>query len=117
MDLKYDIYTIKNSQGTGENRQYVRLVQHEPMTDKELEAAIQNRCSLTKGDVAAVLRELHDICVQEFTMGRRVHIPELGYFSLAASLEMPEEQPDRKITGKEVRLAGINFRPESSLMD
>ena len=22
MDLKYDIYTIKNSQGTGENRQY-----------------------------------------------------------------------------------------------
>ena len=50
MDLKYDIYTIKNSQGTGENRQYVRLVQHEPMTDKELEAAIQNRCSLTKGD-------------------------------------------------------------------
>lgn len=70
MDLKYDIYTIKNSQGTGENRQYVRLVQHEPMTDKELETAIQNRCSLTKGDVAAVLRELHDICVQEFTMGR-----------------------------------------------
>ena len=87
------------------------------MTDKELEAAIQNRCSLTKGDVAAVLRELHDICVQEFTMGRRVHIPELGYFSLAASLEIPENQPDRKITGKEVRLAGINFRPESSLMD
>ena len=88
MDLKYDIYTIKNSQGTGENRQYVRLVQHEPMTDKELEAAIQNRCSLTKGDVAAVLRELHGICVQAFSMGRRVHIPELGYFSLAASLEM-----------------------------
>ena len=117
MDLKYDIYTIKNSQGIGENRQYVRLVQHESMTDKELEAAIQNRCSLTKGDVAAVLRELHDICVQEFSMGRRVHIPELGYFSLAASLEMPENQPDRKITGKEVRLAGINFRPESSLMD
>lgn len=117
MDLKYDIYTINNAQGTGKSRQYVRLVQHEAMTDKELEAAIQNRCSLTKGDVAAVLRELHDICVQEFSMGRRVHIPELGYFSLSASLEMPEGQPDRKITGKEVRLAGINFRPESMLMD
>lgn len=117
MDLKYNLYTIRNSQGTGESRQYVRLVQHEPMTDKELETAIQNRCSLTKGDVAAVLRELHDICVQEFSMGRRVHIPELGYFSLSASLEMPEEQPNKKVTGKEVRLAGINFRPESTLMD
>ena len=117
MELKYDIYTIKNSQGSGEDRQYVRLVQHEPMTDKELEAHIQNRCSLTKGDVAAVLKELHDICVQEFSMGRRFHIPELGYFSLSASLEMPEENPDKKITGKEVRLTGINFRPEAKLME
>lgn len=117
MELKYDIYTIKNSQGSGEDRQYVRLVQHEPMTDKELEAHIQNRCSLTKGDVAAVLKELHDICVQEFSMGHRFHIPELGYFSLSASLEMPEENPDKKITGKEVRLNGINFRPEADLMN
>ena len=117
MELKYDIYTIKNSQGSGEDRQYVRLVQHEPMTDKELEAHIQNRCSLTKGDVAAVLKELHDICAQEFSMGRRFHIPELGYFSLSASLEMPEENPDKKITGKEVRLTGINFRPEADLMN
>lgn len=117
MELKYDIYTIKNSQGSGEDRQYVRLVQHEPMTDKELEAHIQNRCSLTKGDVAAVLKELHDICVQEFSMGRRFHIPELGYFSLSASLEMPEDNPDKKITGREVRLTGINFRPEADLMN
>ena len=49
MELKYDIYTIKNSQGSGEDRQYVRLVQHEPMTDKELEAHIQNRCSHNQG--------------------------------------------------------------------
>ena len=116
MDLKYDIYTIKNSQGTGENRQYVRLVQHEPIDRQGVGSSHSESVLAHQGDVAAVLRELHDICVQEFTMGRRVHIPELGYFSLSASLEMPEEQPDRKITGKEVRLAGINFRPESSLM-
>ena len=38
-----------------------------------------------------------------------------GIFSLAASLEMPEENPDKKITGKEVRVTGINFRPEAKL--
>ena len=32
MELKYDIYTLNNAQGTGEKRQYVRIVQHEPMT-------------------------------------------------------------------------------------
>jgi len=29
---------------------------------------------------------------------------------------MPEDNPDKKITGKEVRLRGINFRPEASFL-
>lgn len=116
MDLKYDIYNISNAAGSGEQRKYVRLKQQEAMTASELEATIQNRCSLTKGDVAAVMKELHDIAVQEFSMGRRFYIPEIGYFSLSIGLEMPEDNPDKKITGKEVRLRGINFRPEASFM-
>ena len=86
------------------------------MTAQEQEATIQQRCSLTKGDVAAVLFELHDIVVSEFSMGRRVYIPELGYFSLAVNLEMPADKPNKKITGKEVRLRGINFRPEAGML-
>ena len=117
MELKYDIYMLNNVQGTGEKRQYIRIVQHEPMTEKQLQEKIQNRCSLTKGDVAAVLAELHDLMVEEFSLGRRFYIPEIGYFSMSASLEMPEENPDKKITGKEVRITGINFRPEGKLME
>lgn len=116
MDLKYDVYTITNAEGSGEERKYVRLKQHEAMTAHELEATIQQRCTLTKGDVAAVFSELHDIVVTEFSMGRRVYVPQLGYFSLAVNLEMPEDNPDKKITGKEVRLRGINFRPEAGLL-
>lgn len=117
MELKYDIYSLHNSQGTGENRQYVRIVQHEPMTEKQLQEKIQNRSSLTKGEVAAVLAELHDLLVEEFSMGRRFYIPEIGYFSISASLEMPEENPDKKVTGREVRITGINFRPEGKLLE
>lgn len=116
MELKYDLYNIHNAVGTGENRQYVRLVQHEPMTAKQLEAYIQQRCSLTKADVKAVLSELHDLCVQAFSEGRRFYIPEIGYFSLSAGLEMSEDNPDKKVTGKEVRITGINFRPEASIL-
>ncbi len=86
------------------------------MTARELEATIQQRCTLTKGDVAAVFTELHDIVVSEFSMGRRVYVPELGYFSLAVNLEMPEDNPDKKVTGKEFRLRGINFRPEAGFL-
>ena len=116
MELKYDIYSIQNAVGTGEQCKYVRLKQYEPLTAKELEAKIQNRCSLTKGDVAAVLSELHDIAVEEFSQGRRFYIPEIGYFSLSVGLEMPEDNPDKKITGKEVQLTGINFQPEKMLV-
>lgn len=116
MELKYDIYSIANSQGSGEERKYVRLKQQQAMTASELEATIQNRCSLTKGDVAAVLAELRDIAVREFSMGHRFYIPEIGYFSLSIGLEMPEDKPNKKITGKEVRLRGINFRPEASFL-
>lgn len=35
---------------------------------------------------------------------------------MSASLEMPEENPAKKITGKEVRITGINFRPEEKLV-
>ncbi len=116
MELKYDVYTLNNATGSGEKRNYVRVLQYEPMTAGELQAKIQQRCSLTKGDVAAVLSELHDILVEEFHLGRRFYIPEIGYFSMSASLEMPEDKPDKKITGKEVRITGINFRPEASLL-
>ena len=116
MELKYDIYTIKNAVGSGEDRQYVRLVQHESISEKQLQARIQDRCSLTKGDVAAVLAELHDTVIEELASGNRVFIPGIGYFSLSASLEMPEDKPDKKITGREVRVTGINFRPEATLL-
>ena len=116
MDLKYDIYSIKNAEGSGKTRQYVRLTLNDTMSADELKTKIQQRCTLTKGDVAAVLSELHDIAVQEFSMGRRLYVPELGYFSLSLGLEMPEDNPNKKITGKEVRLRGINFRPEASLL-
>ncbi len=116
MELKYDVYTINNATGSGEERTYVKVKQHEPMTAAQLQEKIQHRCSLTKGDVAAVLAELHDILVEEFHLGHRFYIPEIGYFSMSASLEMPEDNPDKKITGKEVRINGINFRPEASLL-
>lgn len=114
--MKYDIYTLHNAQGTGEDRQYVRVIQHEPLSEKALLERIQKRSSLTKGDVAAVLSELHDIAVQEFSEGRRFYIPEIGYFSLSAGLEMSEEDPDKKITANEVRITGINFRPEAKFL-
>ncbi len=116
MLLKYNICTLNNSEGKGESRQYVRLMQDEHITAKQLQQQIQNRSSLTRGDVVAVLSELRDLAIHEFQLGHRFYMPGIGYFTMAASLEMAEESTDKKITGKEVRLTGINFRPETGFL-
>lgn len=116
MELKYDLYAINNFRGTGEERKYVRLMMRDPMTARELESAIEQRCSLTKGDVAAVLSELRTLCVQAFKEGRRFYLPQIGYLSLAAALDTGQSKANHNIIGHDVRLTGIKFRPEASLM-
>lgn len=116
MNVNYDIYIINNASGQNKTRKYVQLKQADPMTETELQKTIQSHCSLTKGDVAAVLTELHDIVIREFAMGRRVYIPGLGYFSMSAEIDALNKNSEKKITGKEIRLRRINFRPEKGIM-
>ena len=42
---------------------------------------IEARCSLTAGDVMAVLSELNDVIGEELQNGRQVHLEGLGYFA------------------------------------
>lgn len=116
MELKYDIYALQNAEGTGEERKFVKLMQQEPMGADELARRIEERCSLTKGDVKAVLSALRDCAVQEMSGGKRFYVPELGYFSLAVGLEKNDDAEDKKIRGNDIRLRGINFRPEKQLV-
>lgn len=64
MELKYDIYTLNNAQGTGEKRQYVRIAQHLAY-DREATArenpepllTHQGRCGCGVGRAYDLLRE------------------------------------------------------------
>lgn len=116
MELKYDVYTIQNAEGTGEERRYVRLQQQDPKSGNELARSIEERCTLTDSDVKAMFAVLHDYAVQEMSEGRRFCVPGLGYFSLSVELEQDSEQPDKKIRGNDIRLRGITFRPEQQLV-
>ena len=124
MEVKFEIGTINNAEGKGIARKYIRLQQEEPMTDDELASAIEHECTLSRADIKAVFEALRYHVTRSLSSGRRFHLPKLGYFSLAASLTNPEEQltnskkqkQQRKITGRDISLRGINFQPEDSLM-
>ena len=115
MDIHYDIHTLKNSEGKDEERKFVFLQQREPMSDDEMEARIQDACSLTRGDVRAVMSEVRELLVSELSSGARFHLPGIGWLSLTASLDKEATKPGHKITGNDILMNGIQFKPESKL--
>lgn len=117
MSIKYEIHSIKNSEGTGKERHFARIFEQEPMSGAQLESHIQDNCSLTKGDVQATLITLRDCIVHELSRGNRVYIPEIGYFSLSVGLDMPEGRPIDKVRGDYISVRNIKFRPEGVLLD
>ncbi len=116
MSIKYEILPIRNAQGKGEDRHYARILTNSPMTSHEIEDYIQSSCSLTKGDVRAALSALRELMLQKLVSGSRFCIPEIGYFSLAVKLNLPEGTPIGKVRGDHIRVRNINFRPAETLL-
>lgn len=77
---------------------------------------IRQRCSLTPGDILAVLSELNEVIGEELREGRQVHVEGLGYF--APTLEVTEKvTPDMplKVRNRKVRFKDVRFRMDKSL--
>lgn len=117
MAIRYEIHTIENSEGKGNERQYVQLMQNRGLTPRRLAEAIQEMSSATEGDVNAVLSALTYFARRELVQGRRFHLPGLGYLSLSVGFKVPPEKLGKKLTARNLRVRGINFRPEASLLD
>lgn len=116
MNIEYEIYTLSNSGGTGDERRFVRLKTGKPLTVKQMGLLIQNAASVTSGDVKAVMSAMHDLVRHELCLGRRVYLPEIGYLSLSAGITQPEQKADGRITGRNISVRGINFKPDVTLL-
>lgn len=116
MSIKYEIHSIKNSQGTGKEHNVARIFEREPMTAERLKSHIQDSCSLTKGDIEATLSALREHMIYELSHGNRFYIPYIGYFSLSVDLNMPEDKPINKVHGDYISVCDIKFRPDAAML-
>ncbi len=117
MSIKYEIQSIKNSDGTGEERYFARIFEGVPMSAGQLKESIQSSCSLTKGDVEAALSALREYMVRELSQGNRFYIPSIGYFSLSVDLDIPEGVSADKARANYIGVRNIKFRPDASLLN
>lgn len=116
MNIKYNIQSIKNAQGNGKDREFVRLYENGPLSPRQLEEHIRNHTSLTLGALHGVLDTLGDCMAHALSEGTRFHLPGIGYFSLGARLDKPDSAADGKIRGNQIKVDGIKFRPEARLL-
>lgn len=116
MSIKYEIHTIENSEGSGEMRHFARIIDNQPMTPNHFERHIQETCSVTKGDIEAVLSAVRDCMVNELIRGNRFYLPYIGYFSLSVGLDMPEGKPIDKVRADYINVRQIRFRPERTML-
>ena len=116
MNIKYNIESIKNSEGTGRDRRYVRLYENAPLNPNQLEEHIRNHTMLTPGALHGVLDTLGDCMAHALSGGTRFHLPGIGYFSLGARLDKADDAADDKVRGNQIKVDGIKFRPEARLL-
>lgn len=83
---------IKTHGALPKNAEYrVVAVENETVGVKHLAQRIQESTSLTPSDVVAAVSALKDEMAAELKMGNNVHLPGLGYFSLAVKGDIYED--------------------------
>lgn len=63
------------------------------------------------------MTSLHDLIVTELSQGARFYLPQVGYLSLSVTTELPEGKSMDKVTGNNIRLRNINFKPTAELLN
>lgn len=116
MAIKIDIHTIKNAQGQGEDRDFVKVLPQPTRTPEELEQEIQHNCTLTAADIRAMLTSLRDIVARDLAERGAFHIPEIGYLSLQVVNNYPKDADMAKLKGNHVGVRNVLFMPEASLL-
>lgn len=114
MGLEYDFYPNPIPEGSDRKpRLHARVVTKGTATTEWLAREINQRSSLTTGDVKAALDLLSSLLLQELSYGRRVHLEGLGYFSL--TLDCPPVKTEKEIRAESIKVRTIVFRAEAEM--
>lgn len=116
MAIKFEEHKIENVVGTGKNRKFVQLKTSKAKTVDEIAAEIAHNCSVTKSDVLAVMTELRHVAVDELIDGSRFYLPELGYLSLKVGSTPTKNLRNGKITGNDIYLKNVKFKPNTTFI-
>ena len=118
MTIHFDFYRNPNSQKEAEEGSlsyHARVAGSQTIEFDKISERISQRCTLSKGDIQAVIGELSDEMYRILCDGNRVFIPGIGYFYL--SLTAPKDTDPKQTRSQSVQIKRIEFRADQELKD
>ena len=115
MAIQFDFYHSPSpADSTEETEKYhARVVGGQTLNMDTLVHQISSRCTLSKGDIQAVLSELSDELANGLLAGNRVEIPGIGHFSL--SLQAPKDAHPKTTHAQNIHVKRIEYRADTQL--
>lgn len=114
MPILFDFYASPSNPEKEEKEKYhARVVRSHTVDINDIVNNISKRCTLSKGDIRAVLDELGDELVYNLCEGDRVCLPGIGYFYL--SLSAPRDADPKMTRSQSIGIKAVEFRADSIL--
>lgn len=112
-------YKIKKTTGTfAETDKWKAVVdEYETIGLDWLSRQIVRGTSMTSGDLIGALVSLNNEMAEQLMAGRRVHLPGLGYFSLAVKGDLYEDPKTGKMRLRNAQVRTVKFRPDRQMME
>ena len=111
MPILFDFYHSPSTEISGEEKKekyHARVVTNSAVDLDNIVDNISQRCTLSKGDILAVINELSFEIANGLLNGKNVNIPELGLFSL--SLKAPKDANPKTTHAQHIKVKRIEFR-------
>lgn len=109
MALQY--VTYQNNRKGGNHMHYARVIHPQTIGLAELAARVQRQCSMTKGDVLAVITELVTVMQDEMHNSNKVKLDGLGTFYLAINTSGALEADEFNVM-ENIKGVKVNFLAE-----
>lgn len=116
MAILFDFYHSPSNQEIGEEtneRYHARVVSSQSVDLDDVAARICERCTLSKGDVIAVINELSAEIETGLLSGKQVNISGIGHFSV--SLKAPKDANPKNTHAQSIEIKRIEFRADHQL--
>ena len=116
MSILYDWYENPKETEEGKKGLHPRPCYNGKLTTEQVAARIHAGCTLTRGDILAVLQALSEVLGNELREGRQVYLRGIGYFRPTLKVDTPiDSSMNLRERSRHVAFKDVAFRMDKQL--